>query len=283
MEFVIKNFNKNLYTGELIFYWLERNINFNYGIEKVKQRKNDGVIKLDYHLEGKYRIAHSFKNRSTNKYNDFEIQVIALRAIQIKSKIKKRYEWTYFEIKKLSETDIIFQNYDEKKFKEEERDMKVRLGKVNIEYWNSYWKCLHFLSFIYPDEPNDNNKKEIKKLLDKMKADGISCPQCRQHFINYLQQINIEEIISNKDSLFKFFVDLHNSVNRKLNKGIVNYDKVKELYIDLVGIESELIEKYELNIRELFETNNLVNFPVIHHSKSRNLIKKRLNLFVLES
>ena len=283
MEFVIKNFNKNLYSGELIFYWLERNLTFKYGIEKVKQRKNDGIIKLDFHLEGKYRTTHSFKNRSTNKYDDFELQIIALGAIQIRSKIKKRYEWIYFEIKKLSETDIIFENYDQIKFKDEEKDMKGRLGKVNIEYWNSYWKCLHFLSFIYPDEPSDNNKKEIKKLLSKMKADGISCPQCRQHFINYLQKLNIDEIVKSKDSLFNFFVDLHNSVNKKLGKGVLNYEKVRELYKDLDKIENELISMYLLNIRELLKTNNLITFPTIHHSKSRNIIKKRLGIFVLES
>lgn len=283
MEFVIKNFNKNLYSGELIFYWLERNLTFKYEVQKVKQRKNDGIIKLDYHLEGKYRIAHSFKNRSTNKYDDFELYVVALGAIQIRSKIKKRYEWVYFEIKKLSETDIIFQNYDQKKFKDEEKDMKGRTGKVNIEYWNSYWKCLHFLSFIYPDKPSDNNKKEIKKLLGKMKGDGISCPQCRQHFINYLQKLNVDEIVKSKDSLFNFFVDLHNSVNKKLGKGVLNYEKVRELYKDLDKIENELINMYSLNIRELLVSNNLINFPVIHNTKSRNMIKKRLNLFVLES
>ena len=89
MEFVIKNFNKNIYSGEIIFYWLERNITFKYGIEKVKQQKNDGIIKLDFHIEGKYRIAHNLKNNKTNEYDDFRINIVALGAIQIASDIKK--------------------------------------------------------------------------------------------------------------------------------------------------------------------------------------------------
>ena len=283
MEFVIKNFNKNIYSGEIIFYWLERNITFKYGIEKVKQQKNDGIIKLDFHIEGKYRIAHNLKNNKTNEYDDFRINIVALGAIQIASDIKKRYEWVYFEIRKLSETDIIFETYNKDKFEEEENDMRGRLGKVKIEYWNSYWKSLHYISLIYPENPSQENKKEIKKLLEKMKLDGISCPHCKEHYILFLKKYNIDKIGESNETLFQFFFDLHNNVNEKLSKPVMSSDKVKELYNDLEKIGLELRDMYSLDIKDLFEKNRLIEFPKIHHTTGSNLIKERLNIFVLKS
>ncbi len=47
MEFVLENFDVNNYNGELLFYWLERNISFTYSIDKIKQYGNKGIIKLD--------------------------------------------------------------------------------------------------------------------------------------------------------------------------------------------------------------------------------------------
>ena len=228
MEFVLEDFDVNNYTGEILFYWLERNISFTYSIKKIKQCGSKGIIKLDYKLVGTYRLGHNLKNKITMKYDNLKINIYSSNILELEGGVRKRLEWIYFKIREIDSNDIIIVIID--KFREEERDVKDRSLKMNIEYWNSYWKCLHLISFIYPDNPDNNKKKSIKKLLSKMERDGLKCRNCTNHFRRYLANKNRDLIVSSKMNLVNFFIDLHNNVNRMNGKIEYNLERVEDLY-----------------------------------------------------
>lgn len=282
MEFVLENFDVNNYNGELLFYWLERNISFTYSIDKIKQYGNKGIIKLDYKLEGTYRLGHNLKNKKTMNYDDLEINIYSSDIIELRGGIKKRLDWIYFSIKEIKKNDIIIERYNKDKFRKEERNVKDRTLKMNIEYWNNYWKCLHLISFYYPDNPDNNKKMSIKKLLSKMEKDGLKCRNCTNHFRNYISNKNIEIIVANKNNLVNFFIDLHNNVNRMNGKIEYKKEEVYELYKDLEKISNEIEEEYGLNINNLLITNKINKFPDIYNTEGRILMKRKLGLFVLE-
>ncbi len=60
----------------------------------------------------------------------------------------------------------------------------------------------------------------------------IPCDDCRKHALNYITtyENELDEICSSRSSLFKFFVDFHNSVNERLNKKTMSYQEAIDLY-----------------------------------------------------
>lgn len=282
MEFVIENIDINNYNGEIIFYWLERDITFKYGINKIKQKGNKGIIRLDYRLVGTYKLGHNLRNKRDNKYDDLDINIYSNNIREVTGGILKRLEWIYFSILELSKDDIVFDLYNKDKFRELESDIKRRTLELNNEFWRNYWKYLHYLSLIYPENPSNKNKSNIKKLLKNMENDGLSCPNCRNHFKEYLSDKNRDIIVSNRDNLFNFFVDLHNNVNKRLGKGELSKRDVKEIYKDLENINKELINNYGIDIGLLLESERVNEFPNIYNKESRKIIRRRLGLFVLE-
>ena len=55
-------------------------------------------------------------------------------------------------------------------------------------------------------------------------------------------------------------IDLHNYVNKNLQKDILNYHQVDELYTDLDCKCNRILSKYGINIPELLEKGEIYTF-----------------------
>lgn len=282
MEFILENIDINNYRGEIIFYWLERNITFTYKVDKIKQDNKRCKLKLDCKLPGTYRLGHNLQNKNTNMYEDIEINIMSDGVIELKGGVKKRLEWVYLKIINIEKDDIIIENYDKELFRKEENDVKRRTEMMNIEYWNNYWKCLHLISIIYPKDPDMDMKMSIKRLLKKLSGDGLTCNNCRRHFIKYLSDKNREKIGSNKEELINFFLGLHNNINKRNNKKEWSKKEVKEFYKDSERISNELILNLDINIISLLKTREIDKFPDIYNKIGRERLKRKWGLFILE-
>ena len=142
MEFVLENIDINNYYGEVVFYWLERDISFKYDINKIKQKENRGIIKLDYKLKGTYKLGHNLRNKKTGKKDEQEINIYSKNILEIEGGKRKALDWIYFSINEIKENDIIFDFYDKSKFRYEEKEIKKKTVLLNTEYWNKYWRYL---------------------------------------------------------------------------------------------------------------------------------------------
>ena len=58
----------------------------------------------------------------------------------------------------------------------------------------------------------------------------MPCEKCQLHFAKNLQTYPIENHLENKESLFKWLVDIHNRVNVDNGKREYTYEEVTELY-----------------------------------------------------
>lgn len=282
MEFVIENIDINNYSGEILFYWLERDITFKYDINRIKQKKNTGTIKLDYKLEGTYKLGHNLRNKQTNKKENHIINIYSNNILEIEGGGRYAMDWIYFNIKSINKNDVIFDIYDKSKFRFQEKEQKKKTILLNKEYWNKYWSCLHLLSIFYPEEPSNEIKSSIKKLLKKLESNGLKCRNCTEHFRRYLKDFNRDEIVRNRDNLFIFFVELHNKINKMNSKRQLSIEEINEIYKDTDKIEIDLIDNYKLNIKRLLLENKIEMFPDIYNTEGRKMMKRRLGLFVLE-
>lgn len=110
--------------------------------------------------------------------------------------------------------------------------------KMTDEDWKNYknehlsniWKCLHDLSFSFLINPNENSQQLMFNLLT-IELTKIPCSTCRVHYKTYLKNFNhLEDICKNKFLLITWMIDLHNDVNKRLNKKELTYEEVFEYY-----------------------------------------------------
>ncbi len=155
-------------------------------------------------------------------------------------------------------------------------------------YWSFYWYNLHHLSVKYPDNPCEDQKKQIMNLINKMQTDGIPCPLCRNHFKNFVKKNDMETVILEKKNLFTFFLNCHNDVNIMEGKNLISYDEAFENYSKDIVIKckeykwDEILSVKEYGkqslIIELFNNNTLETFPDIFNIIYKDLYKKINNL-----
>jgi len=152
----------------------------------------------------------------------------------------------------------------------------------NIRY-HIMWLFLHSFSFAYPDNPSDEYKIETANFLTNIIPKNLTgCGSCQNDYKIFTDKLNIYRIISSKQELSTFFVDLHNYINNKkfqqnnrqhlssqfiLNlNGIqqneiifIDYDTVKTKFEALDYI-SLLETKYSINMFNLIEQKSLSSF-----------------------
>jgi len=99
------------------------------------------------------------------------------------------------------------------------------------------WFTLHNGAARYPDNPSPIIKERMKNFILGIPA-MVPCKKCREDATSYIERHkkDLDKIVSDKSHLFKFFVDFHNDVNKKLNKPIMSLKDAKKLYSGEVEI-----------------------------------------------
>lgn len=87
-----------------------------------------------------------------------------------------------------------------------------------------FWQLLHILSYKYPSEPSDNDKKQMKLFLENLYF-VIPCKECSEHFKQNIRTNPITDSdLSSKYSFIRWIISFHNIVNVFLKKEIFPYD-----------------------------------------------------------
>ena len=90
------------------------------------------------------------------------------------------------------------------------------------------WYFLHSITLAYPDNPSDDVKMIHNNFFNSLK-DILPCDKCRNHYNQTLMTYPIENHLENKESLFKWLVDVHNRVNIDNGKREYSYDEVTKI------------------------------------------------------
>jgi hypothetical protein len=104
------------------------------------------------------------------------------------------------------------------------------MGKLGPEFWGPpAWKFLHIVALAYPEKPNDYDKQAYKNFYTIIK-DILPCKVCGEHYNQHLKNHPLDDnILSSKDNLVNWTIDIHNEVNKLNNKTVYDYDKAREL------------------------------------------------------
>lgn len=164
---------------------------------------------------------------------------------------------------------------DKKEFDRLFQIRRINSSKEKIKFWNTYWKFLHTMTYYYPNNPSQSNKNDLLQLIQFMKKSGLPCEICTKHFNQYTQKNNINDSINSRNSLFKYFVDLHNDVNSRNRKKKLSYKQAFSLY---KNTHDEIKKKFNVDINNLIQTNSINKISSLMNGSIRKILKKEFNL-----
>jgi len=117
-------------------------------------------------------------------------------------------------------------------YNENENENKVKENFASPEVWGPrFWFTLHNGALNYPSLANPLCIERMKNFILAIPI-MIPCHTCKDHALAYIE-INkdyFDMVCSGRDKLFKFFVDFHNFVNKRLNKPEMSYEDAYRLY-----------------------------------------------------
>lgn len=103
---------------------------------------------------------------------------------------------------------------------------------MNPKIWGPpTWFFLHSVTLGYPVKPTDIDKQNIKEFFESV-GKILPCGKCKDNYKKHLSKLPLNEtVLSSRDNLVKWLIDVHNEVNIATNKSILNYDQAIENFI----------------------------------------------------
>lgn len=97
--------------------------------------------------------------------------------------------------------------------------------------WGKYmWASIHFISLGYPLSPSDEDKRQYKKFFEDLHQ-VLPCSLCASNYVDHLIHLPLtNEVLQNRNNLFRWTVDMHNLVNHTLKKRSMSYEDAYQLY-----------------------------------------------------
>lgn len=90
----------------------------------------------------------------------------------------------------------------------------------------SAWRFLHAVTFAYPDTPTQAHKDAARNLFKSLKL-MLPCGDCCTHYCSGFDTDPVDLHLDSRDSLSRWLVKFHNSVNARLGKPQYSFEKAK--------------------------------------------------------
>ena len=85
------------------------------------------------------------------------------------------------------------------------------------------WNSINYITMDYPENPTDEDKQHYYQFFQSLQY-VLPCARCRFNLQQNLQKYPLTlEALTNRDTLLKWVIDLHNIVNYHTGKKVLPY------------------------------------------------------------
>jgi hypothetical protein len=92
-----------------------------------------------------------------------------------------------------------------------------------------FWHTIHIVALGYPKNPTYTDKKCAKEFYESL-AYLLPCNICRQHYKEHLIKNPLTPFLDSRTDLIKWTVEIHNGVNKMLEKPEWTLEEVLAYY-----------------------------------------------------
>ena len=113
----------------------------------------------------------------------------------------------------------------------EYNDYKSGDGMLTSVWGPSLWHSLHAISFNYPNNPTQLQKKKYRHFILNLRY-VLPCKYCRINFKENLKCLPLRmKEMKSRETFSKYIYDLHEHINKMLGKkSYLSYEQVRERY-----------------------------------------------------
>ena len=98
------------------------------------------------------------------------------------------------------------------------------------------WFFLETICMAYPKDPTFEEKKHVQNFFYSLK-NLLPCEKCRNNYIKHLKIYPLDdEVIKNRDNLFKWINKIHNSVDKSKTRSL---EETFKYYLDEYNINGQ--------------------------------------------
>lgn len=114
---------------------------------------------------------------------------------------------------------------------EETREIRLKGWLFQPEVWGGdVWRTFHGILFKYPNEPTPEDKMRWLSFILNLPY-FLPCGECSLNLVAELKALPpTDEVFKNTTTLAQWGTELHNSVNKRLNKPLVTFKDVVDFY-----------------------------------------------------
>ena len=88
----------------------------------------------------------------------------------------------------------------------------------NNNVWGpSAWTFLHTITFNYPEDPTEDDKRKYYNFFMNLK-DVLPCKKCQAHYKENIQKYDLSDNLDSRQDLVQWLIYIHNEVNIKIEK-----------------------------------------------------------------
>jgi hypothetical protein len=112
-----------------------------------------------------------------------------------------------------------------------ENDYNSNDGMLTSVWGPGMWHYLHTMSFNYPVNPTCHNKEQYRSFVLSLRH-VLPCGKCRKNLCKNFKKLPLKmKHMESRDTFSKYIYDLHELVNKMLNKKSgLSYKEVRERY-----------------------------------------------------
>ena len=200
------------------FYKEDENINpscVNYFMKRKGNEVRDieeAYKKLPNHIQSNPRQANP---RQANPRQSNHIQANHIQSNHIQANHIQNIENFDMKINKSETVEVSDMNVSDNNLTMAFQGTKVNTLKSPDVWGPSFWFILHNGANSYENSPSPLTVKRMKNFIIGIPI-MVPCASCREHSTGYIEEKmdKLDDICSNKDKLFNFFVDFHNFVTK---------------------------------------------------------------------
>ena len=102
---------------------------------------------------------------------------------------------------------------------------------MNPKIWGpSAWKFIHNVSLAYPEDPSLEDKDNMRTFINILPK-ILPCEKCKYNCMTHIETLKLtDDILSSRDKLIKWFIDLHNCVNKMNGAKELTYKQAIESF-----------------------------------------------------